>query len=196
MRREAFDLVRDSVPAEAAAVQYGLKVSRHMARCPFHDDHRPSMSFYGGRFQCFSCGQNGSSIDLAAQLLGITPAEAVKQMAHDFGLSIDEKPSAESRRRYIQLQREKETYRSYELWRSRTLGMLTTCYRMAHQAVLHGCPEGTEKAIIWQPVIEHWMEELECEDVDRQIQVFRMRREVNHRCRTILETTKRRSGAV
>lgn len=36
--------------------------------CPFHDDHAPSLHFYGDHFHCFSCGKTGSAIDLLLQL--------------------------------------------------------------------------------------------------------------------------------
>lgn len=34
------------------------------ARCPFHDDHHPSLQDYGTRFHCFGCGAHGDVITL------------------------------------------------------------------------------------------------------------------------------------
>jgi hypothetical protein len=41
------------------------------ARCPFHEDHRPSLHVYqqpGQGWYCFGCGRGGSALDLAALL--------------------------------------------------------------------------------------------------------------------------------
>lgn len=48
----------------------GLEIKRETARrwyflCPFHDDHRPSMTVeragrYAGNFKCWACGEGGS----------------------------------------------------------------------------------------------------------------------------------------
>ena len=39
-----------------------------------------------GRFHCFGCGIGGSSIDFLASYYGITPADAVKRLARDYGV--------------------------------------------------------------------------------------------------------------
>lgn len=194
MNRYDYDIVRKTVSAEDAAVQYGLKVTHHTALCPFHDDHSPSLSFHGKRFRCFSCDVSGSSIDLTAQLLGISPAEAVQQLAQDFRIPIGEQPSAETKKKHVQQKREADTYREYNAWRDRTLQTLCTCYRLGYQAILHGCPEGTETAVIWLPVVESWLDLLEDNYIDRQMEIFRIRREVAHRCRMILASMNGRSG--
>ena len=61
------------LPIESVAARGGLKVSRHLCRCPFHDDHRPSMRFIvaKNRFVCYACGKRGDVFDLA---LGLLPA--------------------------------------------------------------------------------------------------------------------------
>ena len=38
------------------------------ARCPFHDDHHPSLQDYGTRFHCFGCGAHGDVITLYQRL--------------------------------------------------------------------------------------------------------------------------------
>lgn len=82
-----FDTVRDSVTALQAAEAYGLRLYRHnKARCIWHDDKNPSLSFDSrtGKCKCFVCGGGGSSIDLTAQLFGISPTEAARRLAEDF----------------------------------------------------------------------------------------------------------------
>jgi hypothetical protein len=54
----------------------GLHVPRSgKVRCPFHDDHTPSLHVYadpGHGWYCFGCGQGGSIYDFAALLWGQT----------------------------------------------------------------------------------------------------------------------------
>ena len=48
---------------------------RRQGRCPFHDDHTPSLHVYGRPergWYCFGCGRGGSIFDLAAELYGLS----------------------------------------------------------------------------------------------------------------------------
>lgn len=81
-----FEEVKNSVTARQAALQYGIKVGRNgMARCPFHNDHHPSMKIDIG-FCCFACGEKGDVIAFVSKLFGITPYEATIKLAEDFGI--------------------------------------------------------------------------------------------------------------
>ena len=89
-----FEEVKQHLTARAAAERYGLTVSHQgMARCPFHDDHTPSMKV-DGRFHCFACGADGDVIDYTGKLFGLGPYEAARKLASDFGLSIDKPNTA------------------------------------------------------------------------------------------------------
>ena len=89
-----FETVKQSVTARQAAKAYGLEVDVHgMALCPFHDDHHPSLKL-DQRFYCFGCGASGDVIDFAARLFDLSPREAAKKLAEDFG--IDPRPPAQS----------------------------------------------------------------------------------------------------
>ena len=82
-----FEAVKAAVRVQAAADRYGLEVnSAGMARCPFHDDHAPSMKLYEDHFYCFGCGKHGDVIDLAAELFCVPPYDAACRLADDFGL--------------------------------------------------------------------------------------------------------------
>ena len=84
----AFRLVKEQVDAVKVAKAYGLKVNRSgMARCPFHNDHSPSMKV-DRRFYCFGCGATGDSIDLAGRLLDLSPFDSMIRIANDFGIDI------------------------------------------------------------------------------------------------------------
>lgn len=60
------------LPIEGVAERLGLKVVKHKALCPFHNDSNPSLSFSVSRntYKCFVCGTYGGVIDLAMKLLG------------------------------------------------------------------------------------------------------------------------------
>ena len=73
------------LPIEGVAGQLGMKVSRHKALCPFHNDSHPSLSFHVGRntFKCFVCDAHGSAIDLAMQVLGKDFRETCRWLAEE-----------------------------------------------------------------------------------------------------------------
>ena len=82
-----FETVKAAVPVRAAAERYGLEVKfSDMVRCPFHEDHTPSMKLYEDHFFCFGCGKHGDVIDLVAELFAIPPYNAACKLADDFGL--------------------------------------------------------------------------------------------------------------
>ena len=89
-----FEEVKQHLTARAAAERYGLTVSHHgMARCPFHDDHTPSMKI-DDRFHCFACGADGDVIDYTGRLFGLGPYDAARKLASNIGLSIDKPNTA------------------------------------------------------------------------------------------------------
>jgi hypothetical protein len=88
-----------SVPAdEYVRVLTGCSPNREgKVRCPFHEDHEPSLQLYAdGGFYCFGsqCRKGGTIFDFAAHLWGITPRGVAflqlrKRLAKQFGLSSD-----------------------------------------------------------------------------------------------------------
>ena len=83
-----FDLAK-SVDAKAYPERrYGLSFKHNKARCPFHNDHDPSFSFYPKTktFTCFgACSWNdgkdtGDVISLVAKREGISNLEAARQI--------------------------------------------------------------------------------------------------------------------
>ena len=91
---ESFKTVKESVTVKQAAALYGLPVTTTwMTRCPFHEDHTPSMKLNDTYYYCFGCGTPGDVIDLTAQLFGLSSFQAARKLAQDFGLSPDKPPS-------------------------------------------------------------------------------------------------------
>jgi len=88
-----FEQIKQTLTTRAAAEHYGLAVNHHgMARCPFHDDHNPSMKI-DDRFHCFACGANGDVIDYTGKLFSLRPYDAARKLASDFGLSTELQPN-------------------------------------------------------------------------------------------------------
>ena len=71
MRIETSEIARlDATPIEGVAERLGLRVERHKALCPFHDDSRPSLTFntYKNRYRCYVCDAHGGVIDLVRNM--------------------------------------------------------------------------------------------------------------------------------
>ena len=84
------------LPIEGVAERLGLHVCRHKSLCPFHDDHKPSLTFSVSRntFRCWSCGESGGTIDLAMKHLGKDFLEACRWLADEHNVILTEyKPS-------------------------------------------------------------------------------------------------------
>lgn len=84
--------------ADYVRVLAGLTPNREgKVRCPFHDDHDPSLQLYpDGGFYCFGsgCGAGGSIFDFAARLWEVTPRGVAflrlrERLADRFGLATE-----------------------------------------------------------------------------------------------------------
>ena len=85
-----FEAVKAAVPMREAAEHYGLEVNyAGMVRCPFHEDHAPSMKLYEDHFYCFGCGTHGDVVNFTAELFAIPPYDAACKLADDFGVDAD-----------------------------------------------------------------------------------------------------------
>ena len=80
------------LPIEGVAERLGLRISRHVSLCPFHDDRHPSLHFNvrKNRFRCYVCGEHGRTIDLVMKQLRLTFFEACKWLADDSNIIISE----------------------------------------------------------------------------------------------------------
>ena len=84
MKKEELDDIR-ATPIEEVAEKMGIRVGRHKALCPFHDDRHPSLRFKGNRFKCFACGVSGDVIDLVMRYNNIGFKEAVEWIDEECG---------------------------------------------------------------------------------------------------------------
>ena len=89
-----FQTIKAAVTVKQAAALYGLPITTTgMTRCPFHEDHTPSMKLNDAYYYCFGCGATGDVIDLTARLFDFSSLQAARKLAQDFGLSPDKPPS-------------------------------------------------------------------------------------------------------
>ena len=91
MEKYEIQRLRD-LPIEGVAERLGLRVARHKALCPFHDDHHASLSFSVRRnsYRCFVCGASGGVIDLVMRFLGKDFREACRWLADEYSVLIRE----------------------------------------------------------------------------------------------------------
>ena len=83
--------IKEAVSVKEAAERYGLSVTRHgMARCPFHEDHFPSLKLNEDYYYCFGCHATGDVIDFTSKLLQVCKYHAAKQLAADFGIHVND----------------------------------------------------------------------------------------------------------
>lgn len=77
---------------EIVAERLGIEVRRHKALCFMHEDHHPSLSFFGKnreRWNCFVCNKGGSTIDLVTEYTEFNFIEACQWLCQEFGISIE-----------------------------------------------------------------------------------------------------------
>lgn len=91
MRQNIFSEVKQYVTARSAAEFYGIRVNRRgMVKCPFHDDHTPSM-LLDQNYYCFGCHAKGDAVAFVSRLFGLRPIDAATKLIHDMQLPVSEK---------------------------------------------------------------------------------------------------------
>ena len=92
MEKYEIQKLRD-LPIEGVAEQMGIKVERHKALCPFHDDHHASLSFNTRRnsCRCYVCmGNSVGTIDLVMKYLGKDFLSACRWLAEVNGVNLED----------------------------------------------------------------------------------------------------------
>lgn len=93
-----YQTIKENITTRQAAERYGLQVARNgMARCPFHDDHTPSLKV-DERYHCFGCQVDGDVIDFTTRLFGVGNYQAAQRLAMDFAINVDDKSTSLSSR--------------------------------------------------------------------------------------------------
>lgn len=90
---DKFDIqkLRD-LPIEGVAERLGLRVQKHKALCPFHDDSRPSLTFNVSKntFKCYVCDAHGGVIDLAMKMPNKPFLETCQWLANEHNVILSE----------------------------------------------------------------------------------------------------------
>lgn len=77
----------------------------HVGLCPFHGEKTPSFNVRadgdgGGYYKCFGCGVSGDVIKFLMEKTGLSFADAVRQLAEEYGVDIvEERQNPETARR-------------------------------------------------------------------------------------------------
>ena len=97
MDRKVIERLR-STPCEGVALRLGMTVKQHKTKCCFHQpDIHPSLTFKGGKFRCWSCGQSGDSISLVQKVLHKDFLDACRWLADENNIILTEyKPEEDS----------------------------------------------------------------------------------------------------
>ncbi|MFR2149713.1 MAG: CHC2 zinc finger domain-containing protein [Christensenellales bacterium] len=107
-----FDTLKARITVPQAAAHYGVRIGQNgMCRCPFHPDKTPSMKINDTCYYCFGCHATGDVIDFTAQLFDLSPFDAARKLATDFGIDPNTPVSAAvalPRIRQEESQRERE----------------------------------------------------------------------------------------
>ena len=93
---------------------YGVQIksagASKKACCPFHHEKTPSFNINESRgyYHCFGCGESGDAIKFVQKMDGLTFVEAVKKLAEQCGVKVEEKedPTAGKRKRLLALMAE------------------------------------------------------------------------------------------
>lgn len=203
---DVFREVRERVSAQDAARHYGAEFDRRgWCKCPFHNDHRASMSFKNGRYHCWVCDLQGDSVDFTGRLLGLGPMATVERMNADFGLNLPlhRKATKEEEQAARRRQEIAEAHRAFEAWRTDFISQLNAAFRTAYIALqeietvedMDKLAPAETMAIQWQPAFEYWADTLSDGEPKAQMEIFRDRTVIQSRIDQILSHSPMKSGA-
>lgn len=202
-----FDETRRLVSARDIAELNGLQPNRSgYICCPLHREKTPSLKLYDdGSWHCFGCGKGGSSIDLEMELYDLKPLDAVRRLNDDFrlGLPLDRPPDKEERAAAQHRRELHDTYELFQQWRGETIDRLNECFRMSRliqkfiekPADLDQMSDLLVYTIQHEPYFEYLSNLLTFGTLDNQMEVSRMRKEVDAICNRVLSDTPTRSSA-
>lgn len=154
---------------------YGIQVktagASKKACCPFHHEKTPSFNINESRgfYHCFGCGESGDAIKFVQKMEGLTFVEAVKKLAEQCGVKIEEKedPTAGKRKRLLALMAElaqfyhrcllkaKEAEMAREYLKTRDLGA-----QVQEDFLIGYAPNGISNILKWGEKYKYTAEEL------------------------------------
>ncbi len=142
-----FKQIKENVTTRQAAEVYGLKVNRNgMVCCPFHNDRHPSMKVDKG-FCCFACGAKGDVIHFVEKFFGVSPYEAAKKLADDFGIPLEKqqkKSKVNSKKKNVQKKNLYQLVQEFEKWEKYCIRILSEYLHLLEEWKLQYAPRFPE----------------------------------------------------
>lgn len=157
----AFEQVKQAITIPQAAERYGLTYDGHgKMRCPFHDDHTPSLQLNDTYFYCYGCGAHGDVTDFTANLFGLQPWQAARKLLDDFGLQLDMTPVP----RQITMNKAQTFHEQESLCFSAVTAYrrLLTWYEQKYRPQNPGDPIDPRfrEALSMKATVNHWLDDL------------------------------------
>ena len=114
--------------------------------CPFHTEKEPSFTVRPDRntFRCFGCGAHGSVIDFAMQLFLLSPLDAARKLAEDFGIPVPDLrtlPPEEQKKieeQQAQLRKQRARKKALHTWSEKAANEVCRLRRLAWQSLETG----------------------------------------------------------
>ena len=103
---ETIKKIKDSVDIVDIISSYNINLTgagkNYFCVCPFHDDHKPSMSVSKEKqiYKCFSCGAGGNVFTFLQEYDNMTFLEAVKTLANRAGIPLNINTKIEKKEKY------------------------------------------------------------------------------------------------
>jgi hypothetical protein len=137
-----FSVVRE-IPIVEIARYYGIDTHKKgvhwWANCIDHADKTPSLRLNTNtnRFCCYSCGLNGSSIDLVSKMFGLNVVDSVKRINSDFNLGLNLEGASEQKdfTRLREIRKQREAQNLLHQWRDKTYNTLCLYHRVVYGAL-------------------------------------------------------------
>ena len=192
-----FKTVKQAVTTRQVAEYLGLTIDEKGMTCyPFHSSNAPNMRI-SDRYYCFDCRASGDVIDFVAAYLGVDKLEAVKLIANDFGISIEDQPLSKSsspstkdkslptpeQRHEWHVQK---TQRQFEKWRSHSIDQLKRYYQILEEqewTCIRQRPDVLDRNALdritdRKAIIQFYLNTLQASALDDQIDLYLYGREV------------------
>ncbi len=182
-----FEAVRAAnISAKDAAERYAgavftQKGRRHWACCPLHREKTASFCVSGdGRWHCFgSCSAGGDATAFAAAYFGVSPLEAAKLLARDFGVEYSQHrddPKAANKRR-----KKQGTYGVFEGWLAESRRALEGRLEQIDYAAQNFAPASPDEeaderfvqALICREQVEYMADTLAAGSIGDKLSLFR-----------------------
>jgi hypothetical protein len=134
---DKFRIVRE-VPIVDVAQYYGMSLERKgknwWTSCIDHADKTPSLRLNTNtnRFCCYSCGFNGSSIDLVSKMFNLNMMDSIKRIDSDFrlGLSLEVVDKQAENKRLKEMRKRKQEQEELNEWKNQTYTTLCLYHRV------------------------------------------------------------------